>query len=91
MGRDIRDNLYTLAMAFGLARSSAERRIIDPQQEFFAGREGSRRDEQRRILAYPKPRGAIGRSATLPGHTSFWPRRSSVRWPSLWCRWSPWS
>jgi predicted dehydrogenase len=36
---DGRDNLYTLAMAFGLARSSAEGRIVDPQQEFFMGRE----------------------------------------------------
>jgi predicted dehydrogenase len=36
---DGRDNLHTLAMAFGLARSSAEGRIVDPQQEFFTDRE----------------------------------------------------
>ncbi len=36
---DGRDNLYTLAMAFGLARSSAEGRIVDLQQEFFPDQE----------------------------------------------------
>jgi predicted dehydrogenase len=36
---DGRDNLYTLAMAFGLARSSAQERIVDLQREFFTGQE----------------------------------------------------
>lgn len=36
---DGRDNLYTLAMAFGLARASAEGRTVDLQQEFLRDQE----------------------------------------------------
>jgi predicted dehydrogenase len=39
---DGRDNLRTLAMAFGLRRSSDSGRLVDLDQEFFAGTEAAR-------------------------------------------------